>query len=183
MQTPWNARLIAAATALVIVYGGLAGVRAFGVPLPGDGWKAETEGQIIGAVLLTLVHVLIIGAVTLCSGMIHRAAVDAERVEQARHEAEQRERERKAQEREERLQAERDAIQLEAERKEQEIRLWEQAQRVKAALKQSSTPRAAQDRPLCPSCGQQLDSQDFALFKSAQARQARFRGCKTCRAA
>ena len=48
VQTPWNARLIAAATALVIVYGGLAGVRAFGVPLPGDGWKAERRGRSSG---------------------------------------------------------------------------------------------------------------------------------------
>lgn len=176
VKTPWAGRLNWAAVLLVILYGSLWGMRRFGVPLPQEGFQATDVWSIAGAVVLTAIHIFSIGAVTLCSAMVHRAAIDAEHAQRAEQEA-------REQERQNRLQAERDAMRLEAERKEQDLAYWEKAQRVKAALKQSSTPRAAQDRPLCPSCGQQLDSQDFALFKSAQARQARFRGCKTCRAA
>jgi DNA-directed RNA polymerase subunit M/transcription elongation factor TFIIS len=178
VQTPWNSRLINAAVLLVVVYGFLAGARKFGVPLPDEGFQATDVWSIVGVVVLTLVHIVCIGAVTLCSGMIHRAALDAEQAEQT-------EQEKRNREREERLQAERDAMHLEAERKEQELAYWVKAQEAKARARGLAQPaaKAQTARPPCPKCNQELDSSDYALMRSADKRGARFNGCKTCRAA
>lgn len=176
VKTPWASRLNWAAVLLVILYGSLWGLRRFGVPLPAEGFAATDLWSIVGASVLTAIHILSIGAVTLCSAMVHRAALDAEHADRAA--ADLRERERA-----ERLQAQQDELHAEMARKTAELEMWERAQRVKAALKGSAPTRAPAERPTCPTCGQQLDSQDFALYKSAQTRQARFRGCKTCRSA
>lgn len=161
IKTPWAARLNWSAVALVVLYGSLWGLRKFGVPLPSEGYTATEPWAIAGAVVLTFVHILAIGAVTLCSAMVHRAMLDQQ------HDRELRKQER------------RDQMELEREQKEQDLLLWERAQEVKRRLK-GSAPAAA-TRPPCPGCGGQLDGSDYALLKSAQARGARFSGCKACR--
>lgn len=176
VKTPWAARLNWAAVLLVILYGSLWGLRRFGVPLPQEGYQATDLWSIVGAAVLTAVHIFSIGAVTLCSAMVHRAALDAEHAEQARKTAEQDERAR-------RLEAAHDELAIEMERKEAELEMWQKAQAIKAALKTGARSTPAGARPPCPACGKEMDAQDHALYKSAQARQARFRGCRSCRAA
>lgn len=160
VKTPWAARLNWSAVFLVVLYGSLWGLRKFGVPLPNEGYAATDLWAIVGAVVLTFVHILAIGAVTLCSAMVHRAMLDQQ------HDREQRKQDR------------RDQMELEREQKEQDLLLWAKAQEIKRSLK-SSTPAAT--RPPCPGCGGALDGADFALLRSAQARGARFGGCKACR--
>lgn len=69
IKTPWAARLNVSAVLLVVLYGALWGFRSFHlipqVPSP------------LVAVLLTLIHIGAIGAVTMCSAMLHRAGEDA----------------------------------------------------------------------------------------------------------
>lgn len=160
VKTPWAARLNWSAVLLVVLYGSLWGLRKFGVPLPSEGYATTDPWAIAGAIALTFVHILSIGAVTLCSAMVHRALLDAEHS------------------RANRLQDARDAMVLEREQKEQDLLLWQKAQEVKRALK-GGAPAAT--RPPCPTCGGQLDGNDYALLRSAQARGARFGGCKACR--
>lgn len=176
VATPWAARLNWSAVILVVLYGSLWGFRKFGIPLPNEGFTATDAKSIIGAVALTLIHIICIGAVTLCSAMVHRAALEQEAREQ--DEAAERERERQA-----KIQAERDTMLLERERKEQDLILWQKAQEVKRHLRAAPAAKSSAERPPCPSCGVTLDGSDYALFKSAQARGARFNGCKTCRGA
>lgn len=122
---------------------------------------------------LAIVHVVPIGLTGLCAAMIHRAV----KHEQRAIEDEERQ---QANDRQQRIQAEHDALELDRLRKEQELALWEQAQLVKQRLR--ATPRRpTTDRPPCPGCGGQLDGSDYALLKSAEARSARFGGCKACR--
>lgn len=126
------------------------------------------------AVFLSLVHVVPIGMTGFCAAMIHRAV----KLEDAAKEdvAMSKEDERLA-----RIQAARDELEIERLRKQQELDLWRQAQELKQSLKSASKPLQATERPPCPICGVELDAQDHALYKSAQARNAKFRGCKPCR--
>lgn len=162
VKTPWAARLNWSAVLLVVLYGSLWGLRKFGVPLPSEGYTATDLWSIVGAAVLTFVHILAIGAVTLCSAMVHRAMLDHQH------------------DRTTQIQDRRDQMLLEREQKEQDLLLWERAQEIKRRLK-GSAPAATATRPPCPSCGGTLDGADFALLRSAQARGARFSGCKACR--
>lgn len=118
VETPWAARLNWAAFLLVVLYGGLAGLRGFHLipdaPPP------------LAAVLLTFIHIGAISAVTLCSAMLHRAGEDAKaaarKIMTDREDA-----------RQQRIADERAALDLEMERKRQELALYEQAEAAKAA--------------------------------------------------
>ncbi len=71
VQTRWAAALNWSAVALVVLYGSLWGLRRFALVPDVPPWW--------GAIILTAIHILCIGAVTLCSAMCHRAALIAER--------------------------------------------------------------------------------------------------------
>lgn len=161
VTTPWNKRLISAAITLLVLYGSLWGLRQFGA-LPKEHMVISGGWSIAGAVVLTLIHILTIGAVTFCSAMIHRDVLEAAR----------KTKEQIAQttvEREQRIQAERDALTLEWERKQQDLALWEQGQEAKARLKmQNANARTKKrrdalpastnaDPQTCPKCGTALD--------------------------
>lgn len=126
------------------------------------------------AVLLAFIHVAPIAMTGFCAAMIHRA-VKVEEHDKFTKEVDG------AQARADRLQAERDALQLERERKEQDLVLYQRQLEIKRDMKVKPTVAAA-ERPPCPSCGVILSSMDFALFKSAEKRNAKFNGCKACRA-
>lgn len=152
-KTLWAARLNWSAVLLVVLYGSLWGLRKFHLIPDVPPWW--------GALVLTAIHILAIGAVTLCSAMVHRAMLDQQH------------------DREIRMQERRDQMVLEREQKEQDLLLYERAQEIKRRLKGSAAPTTA--RPPCPGCGGLLDGNDYALLRSAQSRGARFGGCKACR--
>ena len=90
VKTRWAAALNISAVLLVVLYGGLWGVRGFHlIPDAPPAWAA---------VLLTIIHIGAISAVTLCSAMLHRVGEDAKAAartmvqdrEDARHIDEQR---------------------------------------------------------------------------------------------
>lgn len=154
VKTRWAAALNWAAVVLVFGYGGLWSLRKLHmIPEVPEPWLA---------VLLTIVHIGAIGAVTICSAMLHRASIDAQAAEQRSTAA-------KEAERAERLQAERDALALEMERRQQELAIWEQGQEIKARLKMQSAdahikmrrnahPERSNAEPqICPKCSAPLD--------------------------
>lgn len=170
VTSPWAARLNWAAVLLVILYGSLWGFRKFGV-LPPAG---EPVGDMALGVVLTLIHILSIGAVTLCSAMVHRdeASVGAAR--------------------EERLQAERDRIAIEVERKRAELAAWEEGQRAVARLKAEERDRksarlavrtartasrsgASASVLACPHCGTSVPD------AGAKGRAVRYGYCAACK--
>lgn len=165
--TPWNKRLIAAAVALLILYGSLWGLRQFGA-LPKEHVMAEGAWAVSGAVALTLVHILSIGAVTFCSAMCHRDMLEAERVSREKVEDEQRQADARKQDREEErqalIQAEQDKLALEMERKRQELAIWEEgqaakmrAQNARASMRRNARPaRANAEAGKCPKCNAEL---------------------------
>lgn len=149
VRTPWAARLNVSAVMLVVLYGSLWGFRSFHL-IPDD----PPAGV---AVLLTLIHIGSIGAVTICSAMLHRVGEDAKaelvRTATAREDA-----------RQQRIEDERAVIALDMERKRQELALWEQAQEAKARLKMrahNAPHRMRRDATqarvnACPKCNAEL---------------------------
>jgi hypothetical protein len=136
VRTRWAAALNTSAVLLVVLYGSLWGFRSFHlIPDAPPPWAA---------VLLTIVHIGAIGAVTICSAMLHRAGEDAKaairRIAADRETARQR-----------RFEDERDALALEMERKRQELAIWEQGMEAKARLKmQSQNARTKMRRDALP---------------------------------
>lgn len=179
VKTRWASALNWAAVFLVFGYGTLWGLRSFHlIPDAPDPWLA---------VLLTIIHIGAIGAVTICSAMLHRAVVDAQAAAQRIIDA--REDERQAQ-----IQAERDQIALEAERKRAELAVWEEGQRIQAELEiakkqayaamRRASPKMQRDaRPAsidaaeqtCPNCGVSIPSRSTWL---AARRWGRCAACK-----
>lgn len=137
--TPWNKRLIAAAIALLILYGSLWGLRQFGA-LPKEHAMVEGTWAMAGAVILTLIHILAIGAVTFCSAMIHRDVLEAARLSKEKRLREEEDRNRAQQvadeERNRRLQDAQDALAIEMRRRDAELRLMEETARRKMQLAQ-----------------------------------------------
>lgn len=124
VKTPWAARLNWAAFLLVVLYGGLAGLRGFHL-IPGAPPPAA-------AVLLTIIHIGAISAVTLCSAMLHRAGEDAKAT--ALQLAQDRETKRAADEQQyqDDLKRQRDLQQMDLARKQAELALYEHAEQAKA---------------------------------------------------
>ena len=119
VKTRWASALNWAAVILVFGYGTLWGLRSFHlIPASPAPWLA---------VLLTMIHIASIGAVTICSAMLHRAVVDAQAA-QLRIEQEQR---RLADEQEATERRAWELAQLEEDRK---LERWAQAQRIKTEL-------------------------------------------------
>lgn len=173
VKTRWAAALNVSAVLLVVLYGSLWGFRSFhlipDVPPP------------IVAVLLTLIHIGAIGAVTICSAMLHRAGEDAKAERQHIEDT-------RARAREDRLQQERDALALEMERKQQDLLLWQQAQEMKNQLKmQSRVSRNAKPQngtvPLATGKTAQckLCQKEVAWSTPSEAGTIRRWGCAECR--
>lgn len=127
VKTRWAAALNWAAVILVFGYGGLWGFRSFHL-IP------ETPAPWL-AVLLTIVHIGTIGAVTICSAMLHRASMDAQAA--AQHLAQQVADEQVARDAEYQrdVRRQRDAIQLEAERAWRQAQIANESARVRLELK------------------------------------------------
>jgi hypothetical protein len=172
VQTRWAPALNWSAVLLVVLYGSLWGLRKFGaIPVAPPLW---------GAILLTLIHILCIGAVTICSAMVHAAMLAEQKREHDRRQIEQEAQEQRRQQEEEerarRLQAERDVIELERQRMQAQIQIeWqrrkaeltlreaEQASRMQMQdarknMRRNALPERvnAGDR-VCPKCGASLD--------------------------
>jgi hypothetical protein len=151
VKTRWAAALNWSAVALVFGYGSLWGFRGFHlIPSTPTPWLA---------VLLTFIHIGAIGAITICSAMLHRAGEDAKAA--ARKVVEDREAARQQRELDARAE-----LALEMERKQAELALWEQAEEARARLKMQSQNarmkmrRNAHPEPMnavCPKCGLELD--------------------------
>lgn len=152
-KTRWAPALNWSAVLLVICYGSLWGFRQFHlIPDAPPTWAA---------VLLTLIHIGGIGAVTLCSAMLHRVGMDMKAVEQHKRDQEEEDRQR-------RLQNERDKLALELERKRQELAIWTEGMEAKARLKmrnknarismRGDAHQAQTNAEIgkCPKCGSEL---------------------------
>ncbi len=174
VKTPWAAALNWAAVALVFGYGSLWGLRGYHlIPDAPAPWLA---------VLLTIVHIGAIGAVTICSAMLHRAGEDAKaaarKISQDREDA-----------RQQLIEDERAVLAIEMERKQQDLALWQQAEETKARLKMQSAdarmkmrrnahPERANAEPqTCPNCGLFIES------RSAWLAARRWKHCPACKPA
>lgn len=130
VTTPWANRLNWSAVILVVMYGSLWGLRKFGaIPDAVPVWAA---------VLLTMIHILCIGAVTLCSAMTHSAMLAAERVSREKQLRIEDERNRAKvaadEERNRRLQQAQDELAIEMRRRDAELRLMEETARRKIQI-------------------------------------------------
>jgi hypothetical protein len=150
VATVWNKRLIASAIALLVLYGSLWGLRQFGA-LPKERAVADGTWAIAGAVVLTLIHILSIGAVTFCSAMIHRDVTEAARVSRELVVAEQDERNRRnqavEQERNRKYQEAHDAIELDTRRQKAKLQLEDEAARRKMQLTAERAQLRSATRP------------------------------------
>lgn len=166
-RSGWGAALNWSAFGIVVLWGILWVATIYGA-IP-----EKPRGAL--AYVLAAAHIIPIAWVALCSAQCHRQMLMAENI--TRLADEQHEKDRAAA-----MQAERDAMVLEREKKEQDLLLWQKAQEVKQALKKpkSAVPMTS-ERPPCPECGDELTGTDYALYKSCQSRNARFRGCRQCR--
>ena len=165
VQTRWATALNWSAVALVVLYGSLWGLRKF--------HAIPESPSVAGAVLLTLIHICCIGAVTLCSAMVHSTMLRAERQAAEQKAAEQADREK-------RIQDQRDEIDVEAARKAAELAAWEAGQRAALAIEtermrakmqlkmqaQNARPKMQRnalpaqpnaDEKICPKCGAALE--------------------------
>ena len=167
VKTRWASALNWAAVILVFGYGTLWGLRSFHlIPEAPAPWLA---------VLLTMIHIGAIGAVTICSAMLHRAVVDAQAAVLLADE----ERTRAI---EEQATAERRMWELAQEEEDRKLARWEQAQRLKSELKiaeqaadgtmRSASPKMRRDalgasmdaaEQTCPNCGASIPSRSTWL--------------------
>ncbi len=172
VMTRWAISLNISAVALVVLYGSLWGFRSFHlIPAAPPPWAA---------VLLTIVHIGAIGAVTICSAMLHRAGEDAKATQ--RKKAQDREDERKQRDLDARA-----ALALEDEAERLKIERWRTAQEIKVALKmQSKDARIKMRRDAlpastnaaeqtCPKCGIVIPS------RSAWLAARRWQHCPACK--
>lgn len=161
VRTRWASALNWSAVILVVLYGFLWGLRKFGaIPDPPPVW---------GAILLTLIHILCIGAVTICSAMVHAAMLGEQRQRRDQQQAEQDARAR-------RLQDEQDAIELERQRAQAQVQIEWQRRKADLALREAEQTskmqmqnarqkmrgnahleRANADGQKCPKCSAELD--------------------------
>jgi hypothetical protein len=172
VRTRWAAALNWSAVLLVVLYGSLWGLRKFGaIPDAPPLW---------GAVILTMIHILCIGAVTICSAMVHAAMLGEQRAEREQKQAEQDERAQRLQdeadERERRLQDEQAAIEAEKHRAQAQVQIEWQRRKADLALREAEQTskmqmqnarqkmrgnahpeRANADGQKCPKCEAELD--------------------------
>ena len=149
IKTPWAARLNWAAFLLVVLYGGLAGLRGFHM-IP------DAPPPLV-AVLLTFIHIGAISAVTLCSAMLHRAGEEYKLVAREKMQREEDARNRRNQESEDaRNQAWRDAkLQIEIEKERQQALLQVETERAKMRAAARVRRRPATDGLVAPQPGSQ----------------------------
>lgn len=144
IKTRWAGALNISAVVLVVLYGSLWGFRSFHlipeVPLP------------LVAVLLTLIHIGAIGAVTICSAMLHRVGDDHKRVLRETAEREEKDRNQRNQDSEDaRNQAWRDAkLQIEIEKERQQALLQIETERTKMRAEARAQRRSATAQMVAP---------------------------------
>lgn len=196
VRTRWATALNWSAVILVVLYGSLWGLRKFGaIPETPPVW---------GAVLLTLIHILCIGAVTICSAMVHSAMLAEQRHFQQQVEAEAREQERKrraeADERERQRRERQDAIEaakLQAEadlaiewrRRKAELALQEaeqtskmQMQSARASLKSANKKSGTVPETKGKTAFCKLGNHEVAWSTPSEAGTIKRWGCAECRA-
>lgn len=173
VKTKWAAALNWSAVALVFGYGSLWGFRGFHLIPDVPPWGV--------AVLLTFIHIGAIGAITICSAMLHRAGEEAKAAE--RKVAQDRE-----DERQQRIKDEEATLALEMKRKEHDLLLWQQAEETKARLKMQAADarikmrRNAHPEPTnadekkCPKCGVELEQAQWLAAR-------RWGHCSNCKEA
>lgn len=78
-ETAWKDRLTWANGALVVLYGALFSLRKFeALPAVEDYVSGVAETGMVGAIVMTLIHIACIGAVTICAMMTHSAMLAEE---------------------------------------------------------------------------------------------------------
>lgn len=136
VQTKWKDRLTYANGALVVMYGALFSLRKFGaLPSVQAYHNGTVETGIVGAVLMTIIHIACIGAVTICAMMTHSAMLaheaDVKRLEVAETKARNQRNQEEIEARNRRWQEENDAIELRKRQQEAEMRLEAERNRLR----------------------------------------------------
>lgn len=156
VTTPWATRLNWSAVLLVMLYGSLWGLRQF--------HAISDQPSLFGAVALTLIHILCIGSVTLCSAMTHSALVADEHKRNQQKVALDDERNR-------RLQDAADALRIETAQKEAQLALWEQgrvaAARTRATIAQLEPRNPAATKPRAPRQPIIVDNVEYPSIQAA----------------
>lgn len=169
--TTWGALLNWSAFGIVVLWGILWCLKAFGVH------PEQPTGNL--AFGLAVAHVAPIAWLSLCSAMTHRAAMEAQHADRLAQAAADRERERQRQD-------ELAALELEERRKTAEYERWAAAQRLKAELANAKpmpnrggiVPFVEGKTATCPTC-----QTEVAYTTASEAGTIRRWGCSPCRAA
>lgn len=79
VETAWKERLTYANGALVVLYGALFSLRKFGALPAVEAYQSgAVQTTLVGAIVMTLIHIACIGAVTICAMMAHAALMSYE---------------------------------------------------------------------------------------------------------
>ena len=132
VETAWKDRLTYANGALVVSYGALFSLRKFGaLPSVDDYTSGVAKTDLLGAVLMTVIHIACIGAVTICAMMAHAAMLSHEaRVKRSQEEQRNQREKRNQQLEDERNQEwQRAQLTIEIEKRQQQAALQLEAER------------------------------------------------------
>lgn len=155
VDTPWKDRLTYANGALVILYGALFSLRKFGALPSVEAYENHTaQAGPVGAIVMTVIHILCIGAVTICAMMAHSAMLSHEaRVKRLEEETRNQRNQRNQQLEDERNQEWKSAqlaIEIDRRRGEAEIALEAERNRLRAearAQRRNATGAAGATQP------------------------------------
>ena len=132
VETAWKDRLTYANGALVVSYGALFSLRKFGaLPSVADYASKVAQTGVLGAVIMTIIHIACIGAVTICAMMAHAAMLSHEaRVKRLEDETRNQRNQRNQQLEDERNQEwQRAQLAIEIEKRQQQAALQLEAER------------------------------------------------------
>jgi hypothetical protein len=181
VRTGWATALNWSAVLLVVLYGSLWGLRKFGaIPVAPPIW---------GAILLTLIHILCIGAVTICSAMVHSAMLAEQKHERERKQAAEEARARRLQDQQDAIERDQARARVELEidlaKRRADLELWQAGQQAKQVLKSQSNatkksgtvPETKGKTAFCV-----LGNHEVAWSTPSEAGTIKRWGCAECRA-
>ncbi len=173
VDTAWKDRLTYANGALVVCYGALFSLRKFGaLPSVEDYVNQTATTTVPGAIIMTIIHILCIGAVTICAMMAHAALLTHEaRVkrleEETRNQRNQRNQEL-ADARNQEWQSAQLAIEIEKRRQEAEIALEAERNRLRAEARAQRRTATTMPVAMQPNRNQEI-TYNGVVYPSIQA--------------
>lgn len=173
VDTRWKDRLTYANGALVVLYGALFSLRKFGALPSVDAYESGAVATgVLGAVIMTAIHIACIGAVTICAMMAHSAMLAHEaRVKRSEEEERnQRNRAQLADEDARNQEWRRAQLEIEIEKQRQHAQLQIETERAKARAELRAATRNATAAQVAPQPKRNpviVDGQEFASIQAA----------------